>query len=410
MVSRAQVELAQEMTHSAYSMSETLPTRQRVAVLSRLLYTMRPEVMAAEKKQWAEELFMVAQQLPVDDPSRDEAIATAAARLALYDCDRALSVLDTLPSQHGRRQDPRTMSARLVFASCLQRHGASAAPALLAHAKQWGEDGGFPYAASSAVLAKLSSKEDDAESLFAQALGEFERGREGPYGIAEFGGLLERAVAMETISEDAAEQAGEDIVKQSAALAGASAATATNSDLATASPEATPLTGDAQQQIATALGDVRLAAPKAYAQAAQQWPVLSHWRPAHMVTPVEDFRVDAGLQTAFNELAESMRQHSGPEALHDSIARGLEQVNQRYKTDQSTRIAPDRQSWALVSLAAYASPNSIATQLRAIEDPFWHAYFLAIAAQEVGEPTRVADPTARHVPIKEEAEPEEPEE
>ncbi len=50
---------------------------------------------------------------------------------------------------------------------------------------------------------------------------------------------------------------------------------------------------------------------------------------------------------------------------------------------------------------------TIAAQLKAIEEPFWHAYFLAIAAQQVGEPTRVADPTARRVPGKEEAEPEE---
>jgi hypothetical protein len=49
---------------------------------------------------------------------------------------------------------------------------------------------------------------------------------------------------------------------------------------------------------------------------------------------------------------------------------------------------------------------TIATQLAAIKDPFWHAYFLAIAAGRVGEPTRVADPTARRVPGKEEAEPE----
>jgi len=44
--------------------------------------------------------------------------------------------------------------------------------------------------------------------------------------------------------------------------------------------------------------------------------------------------------------------------------------------------------------------------LNGIEEPFWHAYFLAIAAQQVGEPTRVADPTARKVAGKEEAEPE----
>ena len=70
------------------------------------------------------------------------------------------------------------------------------------------------------------------------------------------------------------------------------------------------------------------------------------------------------------------------------------------------RLAPDAQSWALVSLAALAAPATIATQLNGIEDPFWRAYFLAIAAQQVGQPNRVADPTARRVVEKEEAEPE----
>ena len=65
-----------------------------------------------------------------------------------------------------------------------------------------------------------------------------------------------------------------------------------------------------------------------------------------------------------------------------------------------------RQPRIAISLAAYASPMTIATQLNVLEDPFWHGYFLAIAAQQVGEPIRVADPTARSLPGKEEAEPE----
>jgi len=35
----------------------------------------------------------------------------------------------------------------------------------------------------------------------------FERGQEGLYGVCDFAGLLERAAAMEAISEDAAEEA-----------------------------------------------------------------------------------------------------------------------------------------------------------------------------------------------------------
>ena len=70
-VSRAQMELAQEMVGDSYAMGQRLETRQRVALMTRLLYTMRPEVMAAEKKQWAEELFGLAQQLPGWDGGGD---------------------------------------------------------------------------------------------------------------------------------------------------------------------------------------------------------------------------------------------------------------------------------------------------------------------------------------------------
>ena len=110
--------------------------KQRVALMTRLLYTMRPEVMAQEKKQWAEELFGLAQQLPrieregtVEvDSERNAAIATAAARLAVYDADRALELLDSLPSQHGSGADARAMAARLLSSVYIPRHGSPGSP------------------------------------------------------------------------------------------------------------------------------------------------------------------------------------------------------------------------------------------------------------------------------------------
>jgi len=102
-----------------------------------------------------------------------------------------------------------------------------------------------------------------------------------------------------------------------------------------------------------------------------------------------------------------MSEHRGPEAVREAIGRGLKLVNARYRPGQCGGCTtPDPQSAALVSLAAYAAPMTIAEQLKAIDEPFWRAYFLAIAAKQVGEPTRVADPTARHVLGQEEAEPE----
>ena len=516
-VSRAQMELAHEMVGDSYAMGKRLTDnaalpaagaglelRQRVALMERLLYTMRPEVMAAEKKQWAEELFGLAQELPGDGTAagdgdgyaattaapgagagsgnallpaagalagnaalpgglfptfanrgqiwatrewaaRNQAIATAAVRVAVYDPERALELLDTLPSEGGRREDARTMASRLVFAMYMQHHGAAGAQTLLEHARKWGEHGGFPYEASAAALARLRPDEDAAEDFFRQELAVFARGQEGVFGVREFAGLLERAVALEAISDESAEEAGQAVVAQLGRLAGIEAS---GSDGGTkgaaakdaAASDAAELTGEEQRQVAEALNEVRLSAPKAYDKARKDWPGLfaapggagadgdagtaaaptagagsgnatlptAGALAGNAALPTAGAGVDAGLQESFGELAAAMREKSGPEVLREVIARGLKRVNARYRAGECADcLRPDAQSWALVSLVAYASPMTIAAQLKAIEEPFWHAYFLAIAAQQVGEPTRVADPTARRVLGKEEAEPEE---
>jgi len=208
-----------------------------------------------------------------------------------------------------------------------------------------------------------------------------------------------------------------------------------------------PWTPEQKEQAVDALNNVRVSAPKSYEAAQKDSPGLFAVRAEQIVAKVEVPKVDLGLQSAFHELAEAMRVHGRPDELRAVIGRGLKIVNSRYKgggcaecvvanssssvatnvspsgaanvaqnvatngassasLNVALSVAPDPQSWALVSLAAYASPMTIGTQLNAIEDPFWRGYFLAIAAQQVGEPTRVADPTARRVAGKEVAEPE----
>ncbi len=426
-VSQAQIELAHQMVRNAYAMGRGLQSRQRVALMTRLLYTMRPEVMAAEKKEWAEELFGLAQQLPRGgyaardaapavgaggyaatdaapaagaeaESARSAAIATAAARLALYDPDQALELLDSLPSEGGRQEDARLMAARLVFAVYMQHHGAPGAQTLLAHGRRWGEHGGFPYSASATVLGRLRTNEDAAEYFFRQVLVNFERGQDGLFGVCDFASLLERAAAMEAISEDSAEEAGHSIVAQLRKLADPTNQDAANQDAWTIEQKA---------QVVTALYNVRVSAPKAYAEAQKSAPGLLALRVEKVAVKVEIPKVDPGLQAAFRDLAEAMRERRGPEEMRALIAQDLLLVNARYRAGGCAECsAPDAQSWALVSLGAYAAPMTIATQLTGIEDPFWRAYFLAIAAQQVGEPTRVADPTRRVVVEKEEAEPE----
>jgi hypothetical protein len=440
-ISTVQIQLAHQMVREAYLLGRGLEVRQRVALMTRLLYTMRPEVMAAEKREWAEEMFGLAQQLPRDEAAGGdgyaanaaapaagaqapaagagaEAIAIAAARLAVYDADRALELLDELPSQGGR-EDARKMAARLVFAVYMQHHGAAGAQTLLLHGRRWGEHGGFPYAASALVLGRLRNDEDAAEYFFREVLVTFEREQEGLFGVCEFAGLLERAAAMEAISEEAAEEAGRNIVRQLKKFAEADQGTWTD---------------EQKKEVSAALNNVRVSAPKAYAEASQSVPELLALRAERVAVKVEIPTVDVGLQTAFHELAAAMRERRGPTEVQAVIAQGLGLVNAKYRAagaggdgyaanaaapaagalapaagalaPAAGRLVPDAQCWALVSLAGNASPMTIATQLNVIEDPFWHAYFLAIAAQQVGEPTRVADPTSRKIVGKEEAEPE----
>jgi hypothetical protein len=333
-----------------------------------------------------------------------------------------MELLDTLPSEGGREADARTMAARLVFASYMQRHGIAGAQPLLVYGRKWGEHGGFPYGAITVPLARLRPNDDAAEDFFRQVLTVFERGQEGVFGVSEFAGLLEQAVSMEAISEDSAEEAGRAVVTQVVKLAGGAGSGAGTAD--GAGQGALPgtdvggqaqgrlgdemaLTEEQKELVAKALYNVRVSAPKAYELARRDAPGLVALHPAKAVVKDDALKVDVALQAAFRELADAMRQHRNAESLREVIGRALQLVNARYKPGMCAECAaPDAQSWALVSLAAYAAPMTIGTQLSAIEDPFWRAYFLAIAAQQVGEPTRVGDPTARRVAGKEEAEPE----
>jgi len=441
------------MIRNSYEMGKILPLEQRVALISRLLYTLPPKVMADEKRQWAEELFKLAQLLPDPESSqetaaeseqdaqaevtsvlregyRTQSIAIAAARLSHYDADRALELLDTLPPAGRDAPDARTMAARLVFAIYLERHGGAGAQRLLASARRWGEEGAFPYAASGAVLAVLREDENAAGEFFREVLAEFRRRREGWYGIRQFAGLLQRAVALESIGDESAEEAGRAVVGRLGQLAwkagfqeqlAAQAAPATEADGVAPSAPLAPTGGDplllSEEQrgsAAAVLSDVRLAAPQAYEEAKKNWPRLTalQSRPEHS-DPVLEWTVDAEMQQAFIELATTPRVPSSQQALRDRIERSLLLVNARYAAGarvegkDGSGLLPDRQSWALVSLSAYRSPMTIEAQLKVIEEPYWHAYFLAIAAHQVGQPVRVADPTTNRVEGEDENAPDE---
>ena len=253
---------------------------------------------------------------------RDAAMATAAARLAVYDADRALELLDTLPSQGGRQADARTMAARLVFAGYMQHHGAAGAQTLLAHGRRWGEHGGFPYGASATALARLRPNDEAAEDFFRQVLGIFERGQEGLYGVSEFAGLLERAVAMEAISEESAEEAGRSMMTQLRKL----------------SRRGSALDREQKRQVVAALNNVRVSAPKAYDERRRRMRrsclrcVPSRWRRRWRFR-----RWTWGCKSAFHELAAGDAGAAEPEEMRAVIARGLRLVNARYKAGADSR-------------------------------------------------------------------------
>ncbi|MDR3763788.1 MAG: hypothetical protein P4M01_06795 [Acidobacteriota bacterium] len=396
-VSRAQMELAQSMAGEVYRMGQKLAPQQRVPLLLRLLYTMRPEVLAEEKQKWAEELFVTAWQLPQetveDRAARNSAMATAAARMSIYDADRALAMLDNEPAGMGPddEADARSMAARLVFAAFLRRHGAAGSRELAAHARRWSEHGGYPWAAMEAAMAHLRPDGAASAEFFQQELDAFHGGHDGLFGTSEFAGLVQQAVEMEAVPSAAAENAGSAVVEHLQRLTGGDAA---------------QLTPKQKNLVAQTVAALRTVAPKANGVLQESMPSLVALRVVRTV-PVDTAAIDPELEAAFQQLAAAMRQGRG-EDLRTAIVNGVRLLNLRYPAKACAGCtAPDAQSAALVLLAAYAAPGSIGEQLKGIEDPYWRAYFLAIAAQQMGEPTRVADPARRAVEEeKEEAEPE----
>ncbi len=97
-----------------------------------------------------------------------------------------------------------------------------------------------------------------------------------------------------------------------------------------------------------ALNNVRVSAPKAYDAARKDAPGLFAVRAVRVSAKVELPKVDVGLQSAFHELAEAMREHLAPEEMHGVIAHGLQLVNAKYKAEVCAGCAgPDADGYAV---------------------------------------------------------------
>lgn len=384
---------AEQMLREAYELSRPLEAKQRVVVLERLLYVMPPEVLGADKRRWASELFEVAHVMPADDTAaqtvRNTALATAATRLSIYDADRALALLDTLASERGEEPDARLMAARLVFPRYLQQHGVAGTKALLTYGKRWGESGGFPYTASLVLLSRLNEAKNvpknEATAYFQQMFVVFCDGHEGLYGLRDFANLTERSRALGIIDAEQSERAGQEIVRQ------------LRQRLQQRTAAGLGLANDELEQTSGIATSLTAASPLAWSRAERNYAELTRLPTPKAATPPTPAKVEPELQSAFRELSTALRNKNTSEQLQSQIDNALQLVQKRYDDSPCADcLTPDAQSQALIALAASAEPLDIAERLKAFRNAFWHAYFLAIAARQVGDPTQVIDPTARH--------------
>jgi hypothetical protein len=238
------------MVRDSYALGKRLELSQRVALMTRLLYTMRPEVMAEEKKQWAEELFGLAQQLPGDGTAEAGYAGTGNARRAGRGrCSRVCAT-----SWAGKRCETTNAETRRLprrrrgwrcmtptgrwncWIPCLRRAAGGrmrgrwrrgwCLPSTCSTMARRERRRCWPMPGSGASMAAFPMRrarrrwhgcamdEDAAEDFFRQVLAVFARGQEGVFGVREFAGLLDRAVALEAISDESAEEAGRAVVAQ----------------------------------------------------------------------------------------------------------------------------------------------------------------------------------------------------
>ena len=134
--------------------------------------------LAARQREWTEELFRVAGELPSGDALRTRGQSAAVSCMASVNPKRALQIFDALEPPAKADTDPRPWVARVAFAKMLEQQGAKAIPTLRQRARKLGDTGPYPYSAMMPVIAKLKGQPDKAQHIFRDALGYFRQSKD----------------------------------------------------------------------------------------------------------------------------------------------------------------------------------------------------------------------------------------
>ncbi len=199
----------------AYDISRDLPPDTRAGVLS-LLVPAAGQLMVKQGKQWADELFALADDLPPGSVQQRTAQSSAIVAVARFDVNHAAELLAKMPAAPAEQATPgmdrRSMAARTIFQEMLSQRGMAALDDIRQQARQLGETGQYPYAALVPILFRRNMEDENAEtlrSLFAEALDYYRRSSVTVSNENEFTVFLR--AAADRVPPDLARDAAQEI-------------------------------------------------------------------------------------------------------------------------------------------------------------------------------------------------------
>ena len=196
----------------SYSLAKEFPPEQRIRHLI-ALSTSAVEVpsLSTKLRQWTEELYRIAAELPSGDSLRSRAQSAAVANMATVDAKRALQLFDGLEAPAKADTDSRPWVARVAFAKILEQQGVKAVPILRQRARRLGERGPYPYSAMVPVIAKLKDQPEKAQQIFSDALGFFRQNKDPFSSDMNFVSFLRGVHSMDVIPDWLMHEAAEEL-------------------------------------------------------------------------------------------------------------------------------------------------------------------------------------------------------
>lgn len=154
-----------DLLRRVHALSVNLPPINRGWLLGVMLEkAMALRQPLPELGQWAEELFVLSLQLPLD--KKNQAQRTAINAMTRVDADRALAMLNQMEIAPSTM--PRSMTAAMVFSAMLRQHGDAVMPDLIKAVNRLAAGGSYPYLAVSALMPRSTPEQRDV--LFLNAV------------------------------------------------------------------------------------------------------------------------------------------------------------------------------------------------------------------------------------------------